>query len=90
MRKAIKGRPLSETELKVLRCVCNGDNDKEVAVKLKLTESSVKGNLCRIRDKLNFTGQAGNRVRFVLMVLRDKELVQLMRESRAREGEAKQ
>jgi DNA-binding NarL/FixJ family response regulator len=82
-----KGRDLTEMELRVLRCICNGDMDKEIAIKLDVTICTVKSHAIRIRDKLHYEGHQGNRVRFVLMVLRNKELVELMRQSKAKEGQ---
>lgn len=50
--------PLTERELEVLRLVAEGERNKEVAVKLSITERTVKAHLTSIYNKLGVDSRA--------------------------------
>ena len=49
------GEPLSEREIDVIRCVANGQANKQIARLLSLSEDTVKGHLRSIFAKLDVT-----------------------------------
>ena len=58
--------PLTKRQLEVMWLVAEGLTNKEIAVRLRISESSVKGHIDIAIKKLGVSNRTGAAVRFVL------------------------
>lgn len=65
-------RSLSAREIEVLELAARGDSNKEIAVKLHITEATVKSHIVHIFDKLNVTDRTA-----AVTVALEKKMIRL-------------
>lgn len=58
MAKVQEGFGLSEREIDVVKCLCRGDTNKEIAERLFISELTVKGHLKKIYQKMKVHNRA--------------------------------
>jgi DNA-binding CsgD family transcriptional regulator len=70
--ESVKKKPLlTETEIEIVKMICQGNSTKEIMKKLKVTEQSVKSHLNRIYKK---TG-VSDRLQLAVFAIKTKQVV---------------
>ncbi len=70
--ESVKKRPLlTEMEIEIVKMICQGNSNKEIMKKLKVTEQSVKSHLNRIYKK---TG-VSDRLQLAVFAIRTKQVM---------------
>jgi DNA-binding CsgD family transcriptional regulator len=68
---AKKGPLLTRTETEIVKMICQGNSNKEIMKKLKVTEQSVKSHLNRIYKKTGVT----DRLQLAVFAIRTKQVI---------------
>ncbi len=70
--ESVKKRPLlTEMEIEIVKMICQGNSNKEIMKKLKVTEQSVKSHLNRIYKKMGVS----DRLQLAVFAIRTKQVM---------------